>query len=396
MSCDYMYPLLKGALRALEKKVLYDYHRDEQYELDDEAFEFLSYCTGRNSFADILRITGSGRKEARELLDVLVEEELVVDKYVASAPKRYKIAENISPSLRYLQLHITEKCNLDCRHCYLGRKGSKSLSLALAKKAVEEFSDVGLKLLITGGEPLLYPHFWELLRYARGFRIRIEVLSNGTLITREAAKKLACYADCVQISLDGLENGHDLIRGRGAFEKTMEGIKNALPHLEVSIATMIHSGNLDEFPRLEALVKTLGAKEWSLDVPSQKGNMLANKGLEANHELAAKIYKSYGYGSETHEGDSSYSCGSHLCSIDVKGRVTKCGFFSASVGNIRDTPLLECWRRVARRYLPRISELECASCDFVKECRGGCRYRATIAGGFHARDPFMCRLYEAG
>lgn len=180
-----MPPLLKGTLRALEKKVLYDYHRDEQYELDDEAYEFLSYCTGRNSFSDILHITGSGRKEGTELLDFLAEEGLIVDKYVASAPRKHETVKNIPPSLRYLQLHITEKCNLDCRHCYLGRRGNASLSLALAKKAIKEFSDVGLKLPITGGEPLMHKDFWEILRYARRFLIRIEVLSNGTLISDE-------------------------------------------------------------------------------------------------------------------------------------------------------------------------------------------------------------------
>lgn len=391
----YRYPLLKGALRCLEKKVLYDYRRDEQYELDEEAFEFLSYCTGRNSLGDILRITGSRREEARELLDFLAEEGLMVDRYSHGAPRKYRIVENASPSLRYLQLHITEKCNLDCGHCYLGRKGNKSLSPALARKVIEEFSGLGLKLLITGGEPLLYPGFWELLGYARRFQVRIEVLSNGTLITREAAEKLARYADCVQVSLDGMVKGHDLIRGKGAFEKTMRGIKNLLPHVEVSIATMIHAGNLDEFPELEALVKSLGVKEWTLDVPSQKGNMLVNKSLEADPGLAVRIYRRYGYGGETHEGDSNYSCGSHLCSVDVEGRVAKCGFFAEDVGNIRDTSLLECWRRVVRRYLPRVGELECAGCGFAEECRGGCRYRAMVAGDFYSRDPFMCRLYRA-
>lgn len=120
----------------------------------------------------------------------------------------------------------------------------------------------------------------------------------------------------------------------------MKGIKNALAHLEVSIATVIHSGNTDEFPRREALIKTLGVKEWSLDLPSQKGNMLANKGLGVDLGLAAEVYENYGYGSETHGGDSSYSCGSHICSINIHGDVTKCGFFSARVGNIRDETIV--------------------------------------------------------
>jgi radical SAM protein with 4Fe4S-binding SPASM domain len=389
-----MYPLLKGALRALEKKVLYDYHRDEQYELDDEAFEFLRYCTGRNSLSDILRRTGSGEKEGRELLNFLVEEGLIVDKYVPRGPRKYKAVKSPLPSLRYLQLHITEKCNLDCRHCYLGRKENASLSVALAKKAIKEFSGVGLKLLITGGEPLLYPDLWELLRYARRFPIRVELLSNGTLISDEVAMRLGEYADCVQISLDGLEEGHDLIRGRGSFTSTLRGIGNAAKYLEVSVATMIHSDNIREFPALEKLVKKLGAAEWSLDVPSEKGNMLGNKDLSADYAVASKIFENYGYGSGIHEGDGSYSCGAHICSINVRGEVSKCGFFAESVGSIADKTLLECWKRITQGYIPKVSELECRECDVIHECRGGCRYRAKITGSFLGKDPFMCRLYQ--
>lgn len=390
-----MHPRLKDAvLRSHEDRILYDYRRDERYVLDSEAFEFLRCCTGRNSFSEIVSKTGCSAKAGNELIRFLTAENLMVDKEAEDAPEKHEVKESPKPSLRYLQLHVTEKCNLDCRHCYIGKKGTTSLSLRLAKKAIEEFSDVGLKLLITGGEPMLYPHFWELLKYAREFPIRVELLSNGTLITEDAAQRLSEHVDCVQISLDGLQEGHDLIRGRGSFDRSLEGIKNASKHLEVSVATMIHSGNTHEFQGLEKLVKNLGVNEWSLDIPSEKGNMIGNKELAVDYVAASEIFEKHGYGSGTHEGDGSYSCGSHICSINVHGEVSKCGFFTESVGNLTDDGLVELWRRITKNYIPKVSELECRGCSALEECRGGCRYRAKIAEGFLGRDPFMCQLYQ--
>lgn len=390
-----MHPCLRGVLRALEKNILYDPRRDELYELDEDALRFISYCTGRNSFNDILHLTGADKNKAQELVDYLVQEGLVVDMHYPDARRRYKIIRQNSPSLRYLQLHVTERCNLDCRHCYLGSKGSTDLPLPSAKKAVKEFSKRGLKLLITGGEPLLYPFLWDLLEYSRKYPIRIEVLSNGTYITPEVAAKLSLFVDCVQVSLDGLQKGHELLRGKGTYNKTVKGIENLIPYVDVSIATMIHSGNIDEFPALEAMVKNLGAKEWNLDVPSPKGTMLSNRELDPDHGAAADVYRNYGFGGETHEGHEDYSCGAHLCSITVGGDITKCGFFTKGVGNLREISIAEAWRRITERYLPRLEELECVGCTFLKECRGGCRYRAKEARDFHGRDPFMCLLYDS-
>jgi radical SAM protein with 4Fe4S-binding SPASM domain len=390
-----MHPLLRGVLRVMEKSILYDPRRDEIYELDDDSMEFLSYCTGRHSFEDLLRYTGADRGEALELLDYLLGEGILRDNHIPEAPNRYYVPKQPIPSLRYLQIHVTERCNLNCRHCYLGRKGGLDLPISLAKKAVKEFADMGMKLLITGGEPLLYPAFWELLSYARRFPVRIEVLSNGTLITSKVAERLGGYVDCLQISLDGLKEGHDFIRGRGAFQKTVRGIKNALPHLEVSVATMIHSGNLEEFPGLESLIRSLGVKEWNLDLPSLKGNMIRNREIEAAPEEAAEIYKSYGFGGETHEGYADYSCGTHLCSITVRGDVTKCGFFTKGVGNLKALSMSEAWHRVKGNYLPLLKELKCSDCRYLRECRGGCRYRAMASKDFYGKDPFMCLLYGA-
>ncbi len=389
-----MHPkLINSALKNIETNALYNFVADELYELDDESFNFLGYCTGRNSFSEVIAKTGCDEKEARDLIGYLQEERCIEFKKDDNADEKFQSPDKVTPSLRYLQLHITEKCNLDCRHCYLGIKGQKELDLDVIDKVIREFSQTGLKLLITGGEPILHSKFWEVLKAAKKHPIRVEVLSNGTLITEDRAKKLSMYINGIQISIDGLKEGHDSLRGKGAFKKALKGVKAAKRYLKVTAATMIHQANIDEFPELEKLMKNLEIDEWSIDLPSEAGNMVANLDLSVDFETASKIFRRYGYSTGMHLGDKGYSCGSHICSVNVLGNVSKCGFFTDPVGNAKKENLIDCWKNIIDNYTPRLEELKCKGCISLEDCRGGCRYRALKADSFLGKDPFMCHLY---
>jgi radical SAM protein with 4Fe4S-binding SPASM domain len=387
-----MHPRLKDcALKAQESLFLYNFRADERYELDSESFEFLRFCTGKFSLKEIIKTTGADEKEAREFIEYLTSEGCVEDRRLENVTPVFDVPDPVLPSLRYLQLHITERCNLNCAHCYLGEKEQKDLEPRLIEKALSEFSPNGLKLLITGGEALKHKKFWKIVDLARKHPIRIELLSNGTLITPMIAKKLSGYIHSVQISLDGTKEGHEFLRGPDSFEKTVEGIKNAAKFLDVSIATMVHAKNLNDFKEMVKLVDEVGAKEWTLDIPSLAGNATAD--VIASALSTAEIFKRHGFGTGVHEGDEGYSCGSHICTINVEGGVSKCGFFEDAVGNIKDENLMALWKRVVAKYNPKVTELECAGCEVVEECRGGCRYRAQVSGSFLGKDPFMCMLH---
>jgi radical SAM protein with 4Fe4S-binding SPASM domain len=386
-----MHPrLVNSALKNQEEVYLYNFKKDERYEVDCESFEVLRHCTGKNSLDRILKITGSEEGEAGELLDYLFSEGCIEDIEDQGASETFQVQDGVLPSLRYLQLHITERCNLDCLHCYLGEKEKRDLEINVIKKALAEFSPNGLKVLITGGEPLMHKDFWDVAQLASAFPVRLELLSNGTMITEKVARRLAKYVHGVQISLDGMKDGHEYLRGRESFEKAVRGIKNASKYLDVSIATMVHKGNLKEFEKLEDFVLKIGAKEWNLDIPSLAGN--AKPYILPTDLEVAEVFRRYGFGSGVHEGDQGYSCGSHICTIDIDGGVSKCGFFEDAVGNIKAEDLKLLWRRVVERYTPPIGDLKCSSCTVVEDCRGGCRYRALVSGDFLGKDPFMCSL----
>jgi radical SAM protein with 4Fe4S-binding SPASM domain len=300
-------------------------------------------------------------------------------------PKRRVPQPSPVPSLRYLELQITDRCNLRCRHCYIGESVHQNLPIDRIRKVLDEFEAMqGLRLLLSGGEPLLHPRFWRINETLVDYDFRSVLLSNGTLITKEAARRLRVHE--VQISLDGMKAGHELIRGEGTFEKALQAIDLLQEsHIKVSIATMIHRGNVREFEAMEALVRSKGIEEWNIDQPCFEGRLKENPGLVVPPSEAGRLLQ-YGFGGGLHHSGKEATCGAHLCAVLPSGGVAKCGLFSAEVVDSTDEGLGICWERI-----PRISltELECR-CTILRECRGGCRYRARAYGGLLGPDLFQC------
>jgi radical SAM protein with 4Fe4S-binding SPASM domain len=368
------------SLKRLEKPYLYDIENDELYELGEEAYQFLLKCSQGERV--------SVKKEDEEFIEYCLSENLVV---LSETPLRTDGVPHPSPisSLRYLEFQITDRCNLRCRHCYIGDGLQQDLPLEKIYKVLKEFEEIqGLRLLLSGGEPLLHPHFWKINEILREYPFRSILLSNGTLITKETSKKLRVHE--VQISLDGMKEGHESIRGEETFEKTLQAIGNLQEvNIRVSVATMIHRRNLKEFDKLASLIQSRNIGEWNVDIPCIAGRMEENKDFWVSPSEAGSFLR-YGYGGGLHSSEKNATCGAHLCAILPDANVVKCGLFSQErVGSI-DEGLRVCWDRIPRIQL---KELTC-NCPEIEECRGGCRFRAKLQGDIFQPDLFQCYARE--
>lgn len=363
-------------LKNLEEPYLYDIANDELYELGHDAYPFfLGCCRGEKPVV---------RKQDEEFIQYCLSENLIA---FSETPVQRKTFANPSPtpSLRYLELMVTDRCNLQCRHCYLGEARRQDLPFGTIRRILSEFEEIqGLRLLLSGGEPLLHPQFWKVNGTLRDYEFRSVLLSNGSLITKDVAKKLRVHE--VQISLDGMKDGHESLRGRGTYQKALAAIDYLQEAgIHVSIATMIHRKNLKEFDSMAALVQSKSIKEWNVDVPCTEGRLKGNEEFWVSPSEAGPLLN-YGFGGGMHGSRNNASCGAHLCAILPNGWVAKCGLFSQeAVGSIEEG-LRTCWGRVPR--IP-LSQLACR-CTEVETCRGGCRYRAKIQGGLFEPDLFQC------
>ena len=383
------FPLLAPGhiLRELESPVVYNIKTDELYELDAEAFQFLKKCNGRNPFPAL-----HGKSD--ETINCMLDEGIIL-MTDGNEIKMVKAPVSPIPSLRYLLLNITNICNLTCKHCYLQDPGKLEIDLDIFEKAVSQFEEMGgLKLMISGGEPLIHSRFWELMEILPSHDLRVVILSNGTLINRTTARKLSRYVHEVQVSIDGIRS-HDILRGKGSFERSMKGISNLCGSgIPVSIATMVHKFNTDEFDEMEKVFSEKGAISWSVDVPCIVGNLCKNMDFVLDLKEAANFLK-FGFGAGAHESTGDHTCGSHLCSVAPNGSVSKCGFFeNEPAGDVND--LKSAWENICTSYLWKLDQLECKDCAVLQECRGGCRFRAKQYKGILAPDPLMCHANLPG
>src|SRR5574341_731847 len=98
----------QSALKWLETPSVYQIAKDEVYELDNESFRFFRECSSDSGCAS----------RDTPFIDYCVEEGLLTKEKVSI--RRPPLVRASEPSLRYLELQITNACNLRCKHCYIG------------------------------------------------------------------------------------------------------------------------------------------------------------------------------------------------------------------------------------------------------------------------------------
>jgi len=368
----------KAALKNLEQPFIYHMGRDELYEIDERARDFLLRCTGE-LLGKELTIDG-------DFVEYCLDEG-ILERHEQPAPTPVTVDYGLTPSLRYLELHLLHKCNLNCRHCYLGPLEPIEMPIDHAVDITRQFSDNGgLRLLISGGEPLLYKDLRTYIEQTQTLKIRRVLFTNGTLINSRNIVRLD--VDEIQFSLDGWKEGHEQLRGRGTFESTLEGIHMASDSgIPISISTMIHRYNLNEFDRIRDFIEEINAVEWGIDVMCVSGSLMKNRDLTVPYETAVRYLK-YAFGGGYHGSSEGFACGRHLMTVLPDSRAVKCGFYSdRPLGDARKS-LKQCWLNM--KHVP-LDQLECNGCSALEECRGGCRFRAPHP---LAPDPAMCAFYD--
>lgn len=371
--------------KRLESCFLLDKKNDELYELTEDAFAFILQCDGKRRIEEL--------KVPKRFLHTLLKNNIIELSEEPSAARIFRVSTPPLPSLRYMEIQLTERCNINCKHCYQGIKGTKEPAWRGLRKVLEQFAELqGLRVILSGGEPLLYRHFGRLNDYLKDYPAYVVLLSNGTLISDMSVKEL--NMDEIQFSLDGMEKGHDFIRGKGCFQKLRAGIEKIRSETDINIsfATMAHRENIREFPAMKKFIKEMGGKEWGIDYPVIEGNLKNHREIYPDIADAVKVMK-HRFGASFHATgeDGDYACGLHLMTLTPGGNFLPCGFYPEKVfGTIQDglTAAVK-----NRRFIKLADIKECARCPSLSECRGGCRFRA---GGIGKKDIVMCGVFCAG
>ena len=334
---------------------------------------------------------------------------------------------------------ITYACNLRCKHCYAtaGKALNDELNTEEALEVVDKLDKLGVTIIaFSGGEPLIRKDFFEIAEYASGKGIYVAVASNGTLIDEKMARRLKeAGIGYVQISLDGMRGTHDKFRGvRGAFDKTVQGIKNCVKeNLFVNVSMTVTKLNYSEVKDVINLCERLGVN-WFMHynfIPVGKGRWISDLDVspDEREELLRYLYeKNYSsnlsllstapqfarialqvggpmipthfYNINAHNRLKSLAefiggCGAgrFYFAIKANGEIQPCVFFPLTVGNVKEDDLEELWKKNKVFEELRNKDLieNCRDCPYRYVC-GGCRARAyNYFGDYLKPDPGCIR-----
>ena len=342
--------------------------------------------------------------------------------------------------------NLTARCNLRCRHCYAASEvdGGEELSTAEARSVIDDLAALEVPVvLFSGGEPLLRRDLFDLIGYAHERGLRPGLSTNGTLIDRATAGRLAEVGTAyVGVSLDGLAETHDRFRGEpGAFARAQTGLRRARDAgLRTGIRFTVTRDNIDDLPGLLALTERERIPRFCLYhlVYAGRGRDLRDRDLSAeerrglvallmetaldwcgrgvpgeilttdNHADGVLILRYV----ERHQPERApevrrllrmaggCSAGRKFVQIDPWGEVHPCQFWpEVTLGNVRERPFSQVWREPAGEVTERLRRMpeplrgrRCGRCVYREFC-GGCRVRALALGDEWGDDP-GCPLTE--
>jgi radical SAM protein with 4Fe4S-binding SPASM domain len=314
-------------------------------------------------------------------------------------------------------LELTLKCNIRCLHCYnfdrdLRREPeAPELSPEEILRVMAELREAGtLFLHLTGGEVFVHPRLFEFLDHARRLHLSIQLLSNGTLVRPEIARRLAGYENLLGTSLSlygATAATHDSItQVPGSFEQTWAG---ALRLRENGIAVrlkyvvmkqnvrevdeMLSRANEGGFPYLVDMTITgrhdgtngsLATRIDQAEVESLYRGALAEHRPKGGHEIT--------------EEEFPCNCARGNCAVSSTGEVYPCVSVPWSAGNVREKPFGEIWRDSP--VFKKIRELRmadyphCAPCALKPWCSRERGAAYLTSGAYTGIDPWICATAE--
>lgn len=294
--------------------------------------------------------------------------------------------------------YLTYDCNLKCEHCYMygQRRQATILSVPEYEGVFEGLWQNGIKeVTFSGGEPLMRPDFWEIIRSACKIGMIPKILSNGTLWTDFDVEKAKDFAIKVQISIDGVdEESCSKVRGIGVFEKAKEtAIRLAEAGVDIEIATTPTLANIKAVKRgysdfVDEIREKVGQRiKFKVSLDLMPGRNVAKMTLREKRELKQIGSKLYAIGNpeglknhfidDYREGKGRIACGLGRLAFSPDGFVHVCSQlnFLPAIGNVRDASIVFLLEEARKMMITTSVDntIPCRECSLRYICGGGCR-----------------------
>ena len=312
-----------------------------------------------------------------------------------------------------MEIEFSLSCNYRCPYCYVTDNGvpEGEMTRAEIRSVLRQAKELGSrKIIILGGEPLLYPEIFEMIDFISELGMEVEMFTNGSLVTPEAAKKLYDAKVKVVLKLNSFdpEIQEKLTNEKDALGKSMTALDNlrkaGYPDKErlLAVSSVLTTLNIDEAPALWRWLRDRNIEPYFETITPQ-GNAKENKELMPSNAALRKVFfdicdidaKEYDRHWEPQPPLVGERCmrHQHSCLVTSTGKVFPCVGIPESIGDIRKSSLADILADSEivcnlKNYRELIKG-PCASCDKNESCYG-CRGSAyQLTGDYLASDP-MC------
>lgn len=352
-------------------------------------------------------------------------------------PKHHPHAEAVpdEPGFRYSQTprrvywELTIACGLACQHCRAGaikERSPQELSRDEAFGVLRSLAKARPTpvVVLTGGDPLERPDFFEIMDFARSLKLHVDVAPSVTpKLTREAVFNLKAHGvGAMSLSLDGSDaSRHDDLRGiPGCFDRTLEAAEYVHEaQIPLQVNTLVTANTIADMPAIHERVGEMYARRWSpfFLVTTGRGALLPqiepaqaeaffewliDIGPKSRFVIATTEAPQYRRAlAKRRQGEAppvpgaGMRDGNGIMFISHCGDIMPSGFLPLSAGNVRQEDPLTIYRE--SRLFKQLRDTasfggRCGACD-VRDLCGGSRGRAYAATGDPMAEDPLC-LYE--
>lgn len=277
--------------------------------------------------------------------------------------KMIKLEEKMrrGESIAIIQFQYNYVCNFTCEHCsiepFQGKNGKETWTVEKVKELARQADELGLaRFVITGGEPLTFKDFDELVAAIDPQKFYINCDTNGWFLDEKKARHLKSIGvDRIQLSIDSLyADEHDRFRQRkGSHERAMKAVDIALDAgLGIFIQTVVskqrvRSEEFVEFVKyfnkkgigvFVSYAKPVGEWQGNTDVLIDKDDMRYMEELGKKHNVFTHLTPAYGL-------NMGCIAVKGMISVTQYGDVLPCPYIHTSIGNVFKEPLKDIIQR---------------------------------------------------
>jgi radical SAM protein with 4Fe4S-binding SPASM domain len=322
-------------------------------------------------------------------------------------------------------LEVTDRCNLDCFFCfnklYVADRGKRAeLGTTQLKFIIDKIQSSGVDVIrFTGGEPLLRKDIFDLMEHARKKKLKVWLNTNGTLIDRANAQRIADCVDDVLIPLNAYSAAHEKsVTGTDSFKRKFKSIrllkKSGLKRIRCG--TIATKENIINFDKIYEIVRRLEVFNWELfrpiplsrdaltmdhrDLALLVEKLLTLKRFRKNQYKIANALPFCGYDPDKVARVSlggGFDDGHSRFVVDTAGIARPMYYLTENIGDIFRDSVPAIWNNAFMRQMRALKFMppECLDCRYARMCKGGSRIVSRIMHGDYRKADYLSRPMSA-